>query len=200
MVSLNPVVEFEPYTFSTQTRDIPMDADDTPEGWEQYWRDSLSDSGITGLNPLRQCGWWVPIEQLLDPQLIRKLLEKTPTWKPEYDPLTDLPKVLGGYALTNGDDWIGPGCCSDFSTLESWEEAAQWRSTDWQMVWIGHPWTHVSALNDRLAFLHPTEEDPPKTNELAMYVMRHELIAAINTAKSQVEAFTARVAEAMHNA
>lgn len=197
MVSLIPVVEFEPFAFKKAERELLGDSD---EDCAQYWRDCLADSGIVDMEPIHPRSWWVTIDQLLDPVIIRKLLAAAPGSSPKTEYETSLSELMAGFVLNQGDESIYPGCCSDFSTLDSWEEAAQWRSTDWQMIWIGHPWTHVSAMDDRLAFLHPTEEDPPKTRELAMYVMRHELLNAIASARTQVAAFTDRVAEAMKNA
>ncbi|MHC5539447.1 hypothetical protein ACYOEI_14615, partial [Singulisphaera rosea] len=47
---LVPVLELEPWTFSTEGRPRPYESgDNSPEAQGRYWLDCLADSGITGL-------------------------------------------------------------------------------------------------------------------------------------------------------
>jgi hypothetical protein len=61
------------------------------------------------------------------------------------------------------------------------------------MVWIGHPWTHVSAEGDTLRFLQQSEEVTPKLTEIHLSVPRGDLVAAIPVAVAIVETLAERL-------
>jgi hypothetical protein len=72
-VHLVPVVELEPGTFSTRERPLPgRSCRELPDQWNRYWLDSLADSGIVGLAPLRPGSWQVPTRHLTDPAILSK--------------------------------------------------------------------------------------------------------------------------------
>lgn len=47
-MQLIPVVEFEPFAFQAKDRESPTDCD--RQSWDDYWRNSLADSGITDID------------------------------------------------------------------------------------------------------------------------------------------------------
>ena len=52
MISLIPVIEFEPASYSKRTRELPsITSREDPQAWELYWRESLEDSGIEDYLP-----------------------------------------------------------------------------------------------------------------------------------------------------
>ncbi len=61
------------------------------------------------------------------------------------------------------------------------------------MVWIGHPWTHVSAKQDVLTILEPSEEDVPAAPTAFCSVSREVLVCAIARAAETVSAFGERL-------
>jgi hypothetical protein len=198
MVSLIPVIEFEPASYSKQTRQSPsVSSREEPRGWELYWRDSLGDSGIDELDAYRPGGWNVPIAALTRPSTLRAMLDaafgQVDAALEDKVPTDEIPMLAGGYILRADSGEIEPGCCSDFAKIDSWMEAAAWHSSDWKMIWIGHPWTHVSALGDTLTFLRPSEDEPPRSAETLLSVSRGELTAAIPLAVELVNALTERL-------
>jgi hypothetical protein len=75
---LVPVADVEPGRFATGQRPLPSGSGrETPDAWHQYWLESLADSGITGLQPLRLGSWHVPVRQLSDSGTLEKLLDAT---------------------------------------------------------------------------------------------------------------------------
>src|SRR5437868_6676648 len=116
MISLIPVIEFEPARYATRERQPPpITAQHDTQAWEAYWRASLSDAGIDELHPFRPGGWQVPITQLVRPSTLRTILEAQLKHVETADTLATFP---GGYILASGEIAIGPGCCSDLSTLD----------------------------------------------------------------------------------
>jgi hypothetical protein len=76
MLRLIPVVEFEPYFFKSDNRESPIDSNnDEPQDWADYWKNSLADSGILGINPYWECSWFIEVSQLT-PEIIEILLNK----------------------------------------------------------------------------------------------------------------------------
>jgi hypothetical protein len=67
-VRLTPVIELEPATFSTQAH-----PKETPEEWADYWRVSLADSGISGVNPIVPGSWHVSTSDFTVSQLEKVL-------------------------------------------------------------------------------------------------------------------------------
>jgi hypothetical protein len=198
MISLIPVIEFEPASYSKRTRESPsVTSRDDPQAWELYWRESLEDSGIDELHPHRAGGWYVPVTELTRPSTLRALLDvafdKVNATLENDLPMDELPMLPGGYVLGDGRGEIEPGCCSDFSNIDSWREAVAWRSREWKMVWVGHPWTYVSAEGDTLRFLQPSEDDRPKATDIHLSVPRGDLVAAIPVAVTLVETLAERL-------
>ena len=61
-----PVIEVEPGDF--RKTDIPLPngtASENPNGWDKYWRKSLSESKIENIDPYQLGSWLVPLKQLL---------------------------------------------------------------------------------------------------------------------------------------
>jgi hypothetical protein len=136
MISLIPVIEFEPACYSKRTRELPsVTSRDDPQAWELYWRESLEDSGIDELHPHRAGGWHVPVTELTRSSTLRAMLDvafdKVDATLENDLPMDELPMLPGGYVLGNGWGEIEPGCCSDFSNIYSWREAVAWRSREW---------------------------------------------------------------------
>jgi hypothetical protein len=104
MISLIPVIEFEPASYSKRTRESPsVTSRDDPQAWELYWRESLEDSGIDELHPHRAGGWYVPVTELTRSSTLRVMLDVAfdkVNATLEYDlPMNELPMLPGGYVV-----------------------------------------------------------------------------------------------------
>jgi hypothetical protein len=194
-VELVPVLELEPMKFATGEHPLRVGTGpDMPEAWHRYWLDCLTDSGITGLAPLRPASWHVPTRQLADPAMLRKYLEVTVSkWggpglftEPDSKPVLD-----GGLALlASGDVVVQPTCCVDLGSLSDWREAAAYRGNGWQMLWIGHPWVSVRYETPWLVVSDLHESDMP-TGRWA--VNADDLERAVASAEAEQEAFSVRL-------
>ena len=199
-IQLVPVLELVPTKFSSQTRESPSGSSrDVPEEWFRYWTDSLADSNITGLQPLRRDSWHVPTVNFDVSGNLRRFLEKTFDEWGGIDSLShsDCKPVLnGGLALQCSacDVLIEPGCCADLGDANNWKEAAEYRGTEWQILWIGHPWLSVRFQPPWLVVSEQHESDTPSGN---WAVSPEELDRAVDEAKSQLERFAGELARVL---
>jgi hypothetical protein len=64
---------------------------------------------------------------------------------------TGLYEDAGFVVMVDGASVSRPGCCCSF-----WEAIAEWkrvldeRSTEWSMLWIGHPWQMVRVVGEHI--------------------------------------------------
>jgi hypothetical protein len=190
-VELVPVIELAPGTFSRRERSSPSGSGrEVPEQWDRYWRDSLADSGVSGLTPLRPASWLVTTRQLIGTDVLGRILSGiVGNWGgPEvfHDPDCN-PFLDGGLALCcNNDVVLEPNCCCDLGEHSEWRDAAEYRSAEWTTVWIGHPWVSVRFEAERLIFSEPHESKSPVARWI---VDPEELERAVKLAEDELENF-----------
>lgn len=192
-IDLVPVIELDPFLFSTRDRSPPSGAG-TPEEWNRYWLESLADSGVVGLTPLRVPSWLVPAEQLVDFDVRYRILAAiVRDWGgPEVFSEPNHSLVLsGGLALCSGrTGLVGPTCCSDLGNLSDWKDAVGYRQAEWAMLWIGHPWLSVRFDSGLLVLSEPHESDSPTPR---WGVTPHQLGKAVLLAESRLETLAQRL-------
>jgi hypothetical protein len=185
--SLVPVLEMTAGTYSTRERPLPEGSGlENPAGWLQWWKESLADSGITGLVPMPTGHSLVALSQLT-PEVISVILRREladTNWI-----LDELTALSGGYVLQLGSTSLPPSCCGDLSNLHEWRTAAEHTSEAWQMLWIGHPWSHVRATGSLLHLAEPSERSEPSGLADALSIERDELRAAIAVAAEELARF-----------
>lgn len=194
-VELIPVLELEPWVFSTVERPRPSGSVlETPEGWARYWLDCLADSGITGLSPLRPASWHVPVHELGDPETMEKILRLRTRDVGSIEAVTDVdeaPILVGGLALLSGGEvLVAPTCCSDLGNLSEWRAAAGYGESDWRMLWIGHPWLSVRYEGRLLVISEKHESDTPSGR---WAVDAGVLDRAVDAAEVELERFSRRL-------
>lgn len=190
---LTPVVEFCPSNYSTSDHPYPNTSSaQSPEAWDTYWRTCLKDAGIVNLEPFETASQLVPVHHLHDEHvldaLLRAELGDVDEWHADF-----LSPLEGGYVLSASESHLKPGCCGSLANLEDWRRAAEHQAEDWAMVWIGHPWTHVSAKADTLTILHPSDENLPVDPKVFCHASREVLKAAIESAAETLSAFGERL-------
>jgi hypothetical protein len=187
MLKLIPVVEFEPGFFKSDERENPIFSNnDTPQDWAEYWKNSLADSGILGIDPYWECSWFVEVSQLT-PEIVKILLEK------RYDnsvESNEFYSLSGGYVLEEGTILLStPHCCGSIRDIREWQDASNWTNTDEMYLWIGHPQLMVSSIDSQhLKITETYEYNRPEEPE-TFTVDRTELKAAIIDAKKQLDDF-----------
>jgi hypothetical protein len=189
---LEPVVELEPTRFATRTRSSPdASGEEAPAEWDQYWRASLADASIVGLTPVRPGSWHVPTRQLTDAVVTEKVVRGVIEGWGEYAALVgpDADPVLDGGLVLFAEQRVilEPACCGDLRNVADWRAAAAHRGSDWQTLWIGHPWVSVRFDEGRLLLSDPHEADEP----LAAYALDpNEFMRAVEGAAAELELFS----------
>jgi hypothetical protein len=198
MASLVPVLELTPGTYATRERPRPSRSGrENPEGWYQYWSESLGDAGIRGLTPWTLGSYLVTIDQLRDPQLLATIISIE---RPDLAHAADdeVGALSGGYVLSHGDAMLLPGCCSDLGNLADWRRAATEAAAVPEMVWIGHPWTFVRASGDILHFTEPTEQQAADGLPDVLSIARADLLGAIDDAQRAIDHFADELRPVVH--
>ncbi len=198
--TLVPVIELEPYRFSTQERPLPSGQE--KERLDQSycnWRDALADSGVTGIRPICSGSWHVATKEFTDPAILRNILavilrEDDGEFPSDADSVRTLD---GGMALCGADDevLVEPTCCCDLASISDWYAAASHRGSNWRMLWIGHPWLSVRFEEPWLVLSQPHESDTP---EAVGWAFRPEqLDRALAAAGAELESFAGRLGDAL---
>src|SRR5205823_5324331 len=87
-----------------------------------------------------------------------------------------------------------PACCVDLGNLADWRQAAAYRSTEWRMLWLGHPWLSVRHEGGWLVLSGPHESHSPVAR---WAVTPEDLDAAVAQAENELADFAARLLPAV---
>src|SRR4051812_36241636 len=118
-IDLVPVLELEPWNYARPERSSPARVD--PEVFHEYWKASLEDAGIVGLEPLEVGSWFVPLDGIRASRILRLIVER---WLGENG--DDLDEAIdgvcglsGGAALrSEGRTIVKPSCCACLDDIE----------------------------------------------------------------------------------
>jgi hypothetical protein len=184
-MQLIPVISFEPSSFQTQQRELPHGSgDEYPFEWYHYWKNSLADSGITGIEPYYPGSWLVEINKLIT-SILEILLVKQHQIDQDWlkTDAENVSSLYGGYIFSYETAHILPECCGSLMDIAHWEMASQWLDTTTEtMLWIGHPYLMVKAIDEQ--FLQISDEYGRKCQ-----INRHELKLAIAETRQQLANF-----------
>lgn len=192
-MNLLPVVEFEPACYQTQHHEIPEYG--ACDAWVAYWKNSLADSGIIGLEPYADGSWFVETERLLSNlEAIEIMLKiKVNGYLKEFDDeeLRDnLSSLCGGYILeVNEHLKIYPQCCGRLEDIHEWKQACDWISPQEMTLWIGHPWLMVSSINTELLQFRRTSEYKEPPEPVIFNIKRYDLRLAVVSAEKKLLRF-----------
>ena len=187
-----PVVELEPGDYQAPDRSLPPEQVDSREAWGAYWRDSLADSGIVGIDPLEPNTWNVALDQLSTEHLRTICKVEFPDLAPGPDLEDGLQALAGGFALVqNGVVRMTPGCCCGLAEFDDWQRLTATPPEDWEMLWIGHPWVSVRRRDARMEFSQFHEGE--KELEAQFSVDLEDLVLAVAQVPEALAAFADRV-------
>lgn len=191
-MNLIPVIEFEPGFYRTKDYEIPGYQD--IDGWDKYWKNSLADAGITGLEAYKKGSWLVEIEKLIEHYQAIEIMIQNQLARIEPDPELDLIEQLislnGGYILeVDETNIIYPQCCGDLENLQEWKDASKYLDNTEKMLWIGHPWLMVSAINEEYLQIRETAEYGVPPEPVTFELNRNDLKLSIIEAENKLAKF-----------
>ena len=98
--------------------------------------------------------------------------------------------LYGGYILEIDEKFkIYPECCGSIKDIQEWKNISEWEDSQETMLWIGHPWLMVSAINEEYLQFRRTAEyrEPPKP--VIFKVKRSDLKLAVGIAENRLFKF-----------
>jgi hypothetical protein len=191
-MNLIPVIEFEPGLFTTKDYEIPKYQD--IDGWDKYWKSSLADAGIIGLQPYKKASWFVKTEKLIEHYQAIEIMIQNQLSSIEPDSELDLIEQLisldGGYILeVDETNIIYPHCCGRLEDLQEWKDASEYLGDTEKTLWIGHPGLIVSAINENYLQIRQIAEYGKPPEAVTFELKRNELKLSIAEAESQLAKF-----------
>lgn len=135
-----------------------------PEIFHEYWKASLEDAGIVGLEPVEIGSRFVPLDGIHASRVIRVIIER---WLAESGEdleaaIEDACGLPGGAVLrSEGRTIVTPRCYACVDDIDDWAKVAGYREPGWSMLWTGHPWLSIRSENDHLILSEPHEGDTP---------------------------------------
>ena len=196
-VSLVPVVEVRPYSFSKRPMpDLPGGSEGSPAVWSAYFQECMRDAGFAGVDPVAPSSSFVPLAALVGNPAFERIVLRSLGDKrvvagggaaePASIAIDDVPALYGGLALIgDGVRLFEPQCCGDLENLGDWR-AALADAPAAGSIWAGHPPLAVSFAGDLVTLAVEWEVPPPgPLTEVALPVAW--LAAAFEEATAVVE-------------
>jgi hypothetical protein len=194
-MKLIPVVEFAPTYYQTKHHEMPdCSGQNCFDEWDTYWKNSLADSGIIGLEPYEKGSWLVETERLLD---YNKALEHMLRNHMLYVDLDKVGNVFehvsalpGGYILEITETiQVYPQCCGSLKDISEWKRASEYVDREEATLWIGHPSLMVSAIDQEHLRIRKTAEYHEPAEPVILELKRSDLKTAILDAEKKLSRF-----------
>jgi len=162
----------------------------------KYWRESLTQSGLEHINPITKASCKVRLRDFEDDKLFEVITAKS---NRQFVP--DKKALLPWYGLLKGQECgvslmhqgepIAPAmCCCDLDNIQDWDRVSKEMSSEWTMLWNGHPWYYARHDKNIVVLSHPTENDAPQSHDDYAYKMPRRLLRlAIQDAYAEIHAF-----------
>lgn len=154
-------IEISPLRYSKEEFELPEISDyPDPEKWFTKWEEAVSQLNFN-FETIEKGSSLVDIETIDDENLImivETTMEDMESDKSEED--IDIMAFDGGIVLKIEDKiLIQPNCCGDISNIEDWENIFKTPTSEWRMLWIGHPWVFCKRENGKVFFSEYTESN-----------------------------------------
>lgn len=184
-MQLIPCIEFSPSDGLGEDEPLPRVRDGS--GQIDFWQARLVRAGVEP-PPRYSAGYGlVRLEDIRDDfaaLLLAQRLAGVDFAAPDY--LDAVGVLCGGYVLESGSLVVPPQCCCDLGNLRDWQAAATQSGSEENMLWIGHPWLQVRAVDDQTLRCRWSEE---AGTEQAFELDLPQLRSAIQQAATIVQAF-----------
>ncbi|MCW8879268.1 MAG: hypothetical protein OQJ89_02700 [Kangiellaceae bacterium] len=200
------VVEVEPYHWSDRKTPSVSPARIHRKEWGNYFLKCMGDAGFVGVKPIQPGSNFVDafsiVENDIMLEIIKENLEESglPGFPDEdgnesQNGGENVCMISGGFAIIVGNEvGLEPGCCCDFSNIESWKDILFEKPTK-DYVWIGHPEAEVGFQEDRLIIKEGWEYTPVPDylNEFSVDI--DEFIKSVKEAEEALCEYAAKLLE-----
>jgi hypothetical protein len=146
-------IEINPYDFSTGEYESSVEKD-------QFWIKCISGKNLGRLKAIKKGSYLVDIGTINDDELEEILKNELKDVElPDIE--EQVGSISGGIVLEESDViYIEPNCCGDIGDIKGWEDILEKKPTEWNQLWIGHPWVYCRNNNGIIEFSDYTESNP----------------------------------------
>lgn len=190
-VALVPVLEVEPWHFSSTPLPHVAGSRAHPAEWADYFRRCMADAGFTDIVPLAEGSHFVSARSLIGNALLERLVREAVDGTGLA--ADRIPRLSGGVALVaDGKALLEPSCCGDLENLRSWEQLVAHQPASGSL-WIGHPELAFSLSGDLVTLTEQWEYPPAPDYLLEVTTPLDQLRAAVAQARLEVERLRAEL-------
>jgi hypothetical protein len=189
-------IEVNPYDFALQEYEYPTSGGKaSDEERDQFWTKCISDKNLGRLKAIRPGSYLVDISTINNAELeeiLRNELEDVDLW--DFD--QQVGSMIGGIVLEERDVlYIEPSCCGNISNILEWADIPEKQSTEWNQLWIGHPWIYYRNNNGIIEFSDYTESNPEDLKDIKVQigVSQPDLQKELDKVRLQQDEFTHRI-------
>lgn len=187
-----PVVEFGIENFRKDDRDyVPIDHPNYKEASRIFWRQMLSDWGITNLLPYEPDSWFVRISDMS--QEILEILVERHLVDCDVNEADEISSFEGGFILETKNGPFYPQCCGSLSDIAEWRDAVKTNDTEGCDLWVGHPMFLMKSINNDTVELSETHEYPSDVELNSIILNRTNLSKAIKSAEEELFVFEGHI-------
>jgi hypothetical protein len=145
-------------------------------------------------------GWNVNVTAIHSAAAMDVLLDASIDAMSSDDEVGDIADAEGLYddagfvVVVDGEIVSRPMCCSSFGeAMRDWRIVIGEQSSDWSMVWIGHPWQMVRVVDGVIELSEPTEADNSSLRAATFPV--ESFAVALRRAEQDLREFVCRFAK-----
>ncbi len=160
-IQLLPVIQLYPPDMN-----YPMPRLDTAEEHYAFWKDVMTSNGLQDIEPIQKGLHYVSFDAITDADL-KRLME---LHLKDFEPFTKsgvaegevkdyLPHSLEGgvILMADGVAEIPPQCCVSLQDYKEWIAIKE--TTDFEFIWLGHPWIYYKMKGEQIYFTRLIEKD-----------------------------------------
>ena len=174
---ITPVIELSAVEFTDKEYPSPNGRwHEYPQGWENYWKSSIKDAGLT---TLEQFITGLPLVDItcIDTDELKIIIETQQEGEKLYDEEEIIP-FEGGIVIQYGDQNLHPQCCTCIGDYSEWINLIEQQPCKWTMIWVGHPWIFARIRNNNVEisdYCEQNEYDGAPKLIIDLESFRHEL-------------------------
>ena len=106
------------------------------------------------------------------------------------DTLDQLSALAGGYVLEITETIrVYPECCGSLKDIHEWKSASKYVKSEEEVLWIGHPWLMVSAIDEGHLRIRRTAEYGEAIEPVIFEIKRSDLELAVADAEEKLSKF-----------
>ncbi|MFZ4931187.1 hypothetical protein [Chryseobacterium sp. Mn2064] len=189
MITLINAIEVSPLAYAKyppEDYELPSAEEyPDPEEWHEKWEESASKLNFN-FKPIEKGSPLVDIENIDDGNLQMIIEGRLADRDPDDPDGGEFMLAFDGGLVLKQDNQvhIHPNCCGDMSDIQNWKNIFENKTSEWALLWIGHPWVLYKRENGIISFSEYTESNAEdlKDIKITVEIEETELRTQLDTA------------------